>query len=564
MVDVLEGVTAGVQALVRGVIEAPQGRLEHALIAYSHSAHTLTPVASGPTTPTIVAGPQESIVQQIQTAAYSWSPVLMIVFFGALLYLMWRTLKVMPRVKPQQIKPASNQSVSFEDIAGVDEAKAELAEIVEFLRDPKPFQQLGASVPKGVLLHGPPGTGKTLLAKAVAHESGAQFFAQSAASFVEMFAGLGAARIRRLFAIARKHEPAIIFIDELDAVGGRRGSDISGEKDQTLNQLLVEMDGFASSGRVVVIAASNLLEKLDPALLRPGRFDRQVFVVPPDVRGREGVLAVHTRDKPLKDVDLSLVAQQTSGLTGADLANICNEAAIFATRRKSKTISIFDFDAAIERVIAGVQSRRVLNAHEKRIVAFHEAGHALCGELLPSVDRVHRISIVPRGQALGYTLNLPAEDRYLKTREELLDYMTVLLGGRVAEQIVFGAITTGASDDLKRVASIAHQMVHDYAMGTAGMGRSPDGDVRLSETTLRIRDEERQDLVEEARRAAQRMIVAHRAQLDALASELLEHEVLERDSIERIMAGVPRLERAPGVGLRIVAAASAADVLPHE
>ncbi len=560
----LEGVTAGVQALVRGVIQAPQGRLESALIAYSHSAHTLTPVASGPTTPVAVAAPQTSIVQDVQTAAYNWSPVLMIVFFGALLYLMWRTLKVMPRVKPQQIKPASNQSVSFDDIAGVDEAKAELAEIVEFLRDPKPFQQLGASVPKGVLLHGPPGTGKTLLAKAVAHESGAQFFAQSAASFVEMFAGLGAARIRRLFAIARKHEPAIIFIDELDAVGGRRGSDISGEKDQTLNQLLVEMDGFASSGRVVVIAASNLLEKLDPALLRPGRFDRQVFVVPPDVRGREGVLAVHTRDKPLKDVDLSLVAQQTSGLTGADLANICNEAAIFATRRKSKTISIFDFDAAIERVIAGVQSRRVLNAHEKRIVAFHEAGHALCGELLPSVDRVHRISIVPRGQALGYTLNLPAEDRYLKTREELLDYMTVLLGGRVAEQIVFGAITTGASDDLKRVASIAHQMVHDYAMGTAGMGRSPDGDVRLSETTLRIRDEERQDLVEEARRAAQRMIVAHRAQLDALATELLEHEVLERDSIERIMAGVPRLERAPGAGLRIVAAASAADVLPHE
>ena len=477
---------------------------------------------------------------------------------------MWRTLKVMPRVKPQQIKPASNQSVSFEDIAGVDEAKAELAELVEFLRDPKPFQKLGAKVPKGVLLHGPPGTGKTLLAKAVAHESGAQFFAQSAASFVEMFAGLGAARIRRLFAIARKHEPAIIFIDELDAVGGRRGMDVSGEKDQTLNQLLVEMDGFAGSGRVVVIAASNLLEKLDPALLRPGRFDRQVFVVPPDVRGREGVLAVHTKDKPLKDVDLSIVAQQTSGLTGADLANICNEAAIFATRRQSATIAIGDFDAAIERVIAGVQSRRVLNDHEKRIVAFHEAGHALCGELLPSVDRVHRISIVPRGQALGYTLNLPAEDRYLKTREELLDYMTVLLGGRVAEQVVFGAITTGASDDLKRVAEISHQMVHDFAMGTAGMGRAPDGDVRLSETTLRIRDEERQDLTEEARRAAQRLIVAHRRLLDELALELLEHEVLERAAIERIMAGVPRLERAPGVGLRVVAAATAADALSHE
>ena len=287
-----------------------------------------------------------------------------------------------------------------------------------------------------------------------------------------MFAGLGAARIRRLFAIARKHAPAIIFIDELDAVGGHRGSDISGEKDQTLNQLLVEMDGFASSGRVVVIAASNLLEKLDPALLRPGRFDRQVFVVPPDVKGREGVLQVHTRDKPLEDVDLELVARQTSGLTGADLANICNEAAIFAARRDSDHVAQRDFDSALERVVAGMQSRRVLNDHEKRVVAFHEAGHALCAELLPSVDRVHKISIVPRGRALGYTLNLPAEDRYLKTREELLDYMTVLLGGRVAEQIVFGSITTGASDDLKRVAEIAHAMVHEYAMGTAA-SRSP-------------------------------------------------------------------------------------------
>jgi cell division protease FtsH len=498
-----------------------------------------------------------SISQEIQNWALNWEPVLMILFFGALVYLMWRTLKVMPKVKPQQIKPASNQSVSFTDIAGVDDAKGELQEIVEFLRDPRQFEKLGAKVPKGILLHGPPGTGKTLLAKAVAHESGAQFFAQSAAAFVEMFAGLGAARIRRLFAIARKHEPAIIFIDELDAVGGRRGSDISGEKDQTLNQLLVEMDGFAGgSGRLVVIAASNLLDKLDPALLRPGRFDRQVFVAPPDVAGREGVLAVHTRGKPLGRVDLGLVAQQTSGLTGADLANICNEAAIFAARRGASAIDDADFDSALERVIAGVQSRRVLNAHEKRVVAFHEAGHALCGELLPSVDRVHRISIVPRGRALGYTLNLPAEDRYLKTREELLDYMTVLLGGRAAEQIVFGQVTTGASDDLKRVADISHSMIHDFAMGTAGVGRSPEGDVRLSETTLRIRDEERHDLIDEARRAAQKMIVAHRRQLDALAHELLEREVLDRDAIERIMSGVPRLERAPGVGLRVVAAAA--------
>jgi cell division protease FtsH len=504
-----------------------------------------------------------SIAQEIQNWALNWEPVLMIVFFTVLIFVLWRTLKVMPKVKPQQIKPTSGQSVSFADIAGVDDAKGELQEIVEFLRDPSRFKALGASVPKGILLHGPPGTGKTLLAKAVANESGAQFFAQSAAAFVEMFAGLGAARIRRLFAIARKHEPAIIFIDELDAVGGRRGADISGEKDQTLNQLLVEMDGFSGgNGRLVVIAASNLLDKLDPALLRPGRFDRQVFVAPPDVAGREGVLRVHTRGKPLGRVDLGLVAQQTSGLTGADLANICNEAAIFAARRRASSIEDADFDSALERVIAGVQSRRVLNAHEKRVVAYHEAGHALCGELLPSVDRVHRISIVPRGRALGYTLNLPAEDRYLKTREELLDYMTVLLGGRAAEQAVFGQVTTGASDDLGRVAAIAHSMVHDYAMGTAGGGRAPDGDVQLSQTTLRIRDEERQDLIEEARRAAQRMVLAHRAELDALAGELLEHEVLDRDAIERIMAGVPRLERAPGVGLRVVAASAVQSPAP--
>ena len=444
----------GQAALASETTTGAHKRLASAIAAQTPTAHT-------------------SITQDIQNFAVQWEPVVGIVFFVAIIFILWRTLKVMPRVKPQQIRPSSQQSVSFNDIAGIDDAKAELLEIVEFLRDPKRFAALGATVPKGILLHGPPGTGKTLLAKAVAHESGAQFFAQSAASFVEMFAGLGAARIRRLFAVARKHEPAIIFIDELDAVGGRRGTDISGEKDQTLNQLLVEMDGFSSSGRVVVIAASNLLEKLDPALLRPGRFDRQVFVVPPDIKGRQGVLAVHTRGKPLQDVDLNLVAQQTSGLTGADLANICNEAAIFAARRGASSITNADFDSALERVIAGVQSRRVLNAHEKRVVAFHEAGHALCGELLPSVDRVHRISIVPRGRALGYTLNLPAEDRYLKTREELLDYMTVLLGGRVAEQVVFGAITTGASDDLGRVASIAHSMVHDYAMGTAGVGRSP-------------------------------------------------------------------------------------------
>jgi cell division protease FtsH len=298
------------------------------------------------------------------------------------------------------------------------------------------------------------------------------------------------------------------------------------------------------------MAASNLLEKLDPALLRPGRFDRQVFVAPPDVRGRADILAVHCRDKPLDDgVDLELVARQTSGLTGADLANICNEAAIFAARRESSTVAGSDFDKALERVIAGVQSRRVLNDHERRVVAFHEAGHALCGEVLQSVDRVHRISIVPRGQALGYTLNLPAEDRYLKTRDELVEYMTVLLGGRAAEHLVFDSVTTGAADDLQRVAEIARAMVHDYAMGTSSATQAAVASTsQSSEMSRRIRDEECQELVLEAQRKADHLIRSHRSHLDELANELLANEVLERGMIDSIMARSGRSEESPNDG----------------
>jgi cell division protease FtsH len=491
--------------------------------------------------PPPAAPPGPSFWEQLTADAQNWLPVASIIFMFSLLVLLWYVSRMMPRTKPQEIKPTDETSVAWADIAGVEEARNELSEIVEFLRDPTPFARLGARVPRGVLLHGPPGTGKTLLAKAVAQESGARFYSQSAAAFVEMFAGLGAARIRRLFREARKHEPAIIFIDELDAVGGHRGMDISGEKDQTLNQLLVELDGFDARGRVVVIAASNLLEKLDPALLRPGRFDRQIFVSPPDVRDREEILRVHARSKPLTDdVDLELVARQTSGLTGADLANICNEAAIFAARRGGASIAALDFDAALERVIAGAQSRRVLTDHEKRVVAFHEAGHALCGELLPSVDRVHRISIVPRGRALGYTLNLPDEDRYLKTRDELVEFITMLLGGRAAEQIVFGDVTTGAADDLRRASEIADSMVSDYAMGTAlGVTNAAYGQ-SASDVTLRIRDEEREHLLIEARRAADSLILQHRAKLDELADELLTNEVLDRDAIDRIMGSAPR------------------------
>jgi cell division protease FtsH len=467
---------------------------------------------------------------------HDWAPIILM---ALLVFAVLALMRFMPRTRPQRLKPDQAPPIAWDDIAGSDEAKEELREVVDYLRDPKRFRALGAKVPKGILLHGPPGTGKTLLAKAVAHESGATFFAQSAASFVEMFVGVGAARIRRLFKAARKHAPAIVFIDELDAVGGHRGHDVSGERDQTLNQLLVEMDGFTARKDVVVIAASNLLEKLDPALLRPGRFDRQIFVSPPDVGGRRRILEVHSRNKPLDgDVDLALLARQSAGLTGADLANICNEAAIFAARRDAETVAMRDFDAALERVVAGMQSRRTLTEHEKLVVAYHEAGHALCGELLPSVDQVHRISIVPRGRALGYTLNLPEEDRHLKTREELIDYMTMLLGGRAAERLVFGQITTGAADDLRRVAEIARSMVHDYAMGTGFTSmRLTDG---AAEATRRLSDQEVRELADEAFRGAIAILDSHRPQLDQLAATLLEREVLERADIDRVMAGVPR------------------------
>jgi len=489
---------------------------------------------------------------QVENDVVTWLPIL---FMGLLVFFIWRTMRLMPRTKPQQIEPASASSIGWKDVAGADEAKAELAEVVEFLRDPERFRKLGAKVPKGILLHGPPGTGKTLLAKAVAGESGAHFFSQSAAAFVEMFAGLGAARIRRLFAEARNNRPAIIFIDEIDAVGGQRGSDQNSEREQTLNQLLVEMDGFSSTGDLVVIAASNLLDKLDPALLRPGRFDRQVFVSPPDVAGREAILRVHCRDKPLgADVDLAVVARQTSGLTGADLANIANEAAIVAARGRRAWLAHGDFDAAVERVVAGMQSRRALNEHERRVVAWHEAGHALCAELLPGAVRAHKISIVPRGKALGYTLNLPDEDRYLKTREELIDHMTVLLGGPAAEEVAFGAITTGAADDLHRVAEISRAMVHEYAMGTSITSRkvSANGG-EVSDRTRELRDEEQQHLADEALRTALRLCLERRETLDALAYALLRNEVLERADIERIMALDATGERGRGAELRVVA-----------
>jgi cell division protease FtsH len=475
---------------------------------------------------------------QLASYALTWLPI---VFFGAIIYLLWRTLAFMPRVKPAKLEASSSSSVSWNDVAGVEEAKAELREVVDFLRHPKRFQRLGARVPKGILLYGPPGTGKTLLARAVAKESGAKFYSQSASAFVEMFAGLGASRIRKLFEEARKNAPAIVFIDELDAVGTtRQGGGFHREHDQTLNQLLVELDGFDEAAQVIVMGASNRLQDLDPALLRPGRFDRQVLVSTPDLTGREAILLVHTRGKPLAPgVDLSLIARQTSGLTGADLANLCNEAAIFAGRQERTTILQEDFDGAMERVVAGMQQRRVVTEKEKRILAYHEAGHALVAHLMGDLLPIQKVTIVGRGDALGYAYYLPLEERYLHTKEEFLDVMKVALAGRAAEHIVFGRVTNGASNDLEKVTEIARAMVFEYGMSEASPSRTMRADnYALSEETKRLRDSEQARLTDHAYEEAQRLLVKHRVSLDRVAQQLLERETLTRDELHELLSEI--------------------------
>src|SRR5215218_5877386 len=471
--------------------------------------------------------------------AMMWLPI---IFFGLIVYLLWRTLQVMPRIKPETIEPHSRSAVSWEDVAGLEEVKEELGEVVEFLRDPSRFERLGARVPKGVLFYGPPGTGKTLLAKALANASGAQFYSQSASAFVEMFAGLGASRIRKLFAEARENAPSIVFIDELDAVGAARtGHGFNREQDQTLNQLLVELDGFDPSERVVVMAASNRLQDLDPALLRPGRFDRQMLVTPPDLKGRESILRVHTKGKPLAaDVDLSSVARQTAGLTGADLAHLCNEAAIFAGRKDLQYIRQAEFEAALERVVAGLQQRRVVSEKERRILAYHEGGHALMSHVMGDVMPVQKATIVARGEALGYTLNLPEEDRYLDTKEELVDIMKICLAGRAAEEVVFGRVTNGAASDLEKATQIARAMVFEYGMSAVVPSRMMRADhYALSEETKRLRDQEQALLTDGSYAEAIRLLEKHRAALDRVAEALLEKETLAREELLALFAGLP-------------------------
>lgn len=457
-------------------------------------------------------------------------------------------------------------TVTFDDVAGVDESKEELQEVVEFLREPQKFIALGARIPKGVLLVGPPGTGKTLLAKAVSGEAGVPFFSISGSEFVEMFVGVGASRVRDLFDQAKRHSPCIVFVDEIDAVGRQRGAGLGGshdEREQTLNQMLVEMDGFNTDTNIIIVAATNRPDILDPALLRPGRFDRRVVLDRPDVRGREAILKVHVRGKPLDpDLDLSVLARATPGFVGADLENLVNEAAILAARRNKKSIGQSEFEEAIERVIAGPERKsRLINPEEKRIVAYHEAGHAVVMNVLPESDPVHKVSIIARGMAGGYTLALPQEDRTLMPRKKLLAEMVGLLGGRAAEEIVFDDITSGASNDIERVTQMARTMVTRLGMSDQlgpmvygqkeeliFLGREISEQRDYSEAVAERIDQEVRRLVNEAYMEARRILTQYRQELDAVANKLLEVETLSREEFEAIFpppvpktSGIPTL-----------------------
>jgi cell division protease FtsH len=445
--------------------------------------------------------------------------------------------------------------ITFRDVAGVDEAVQELEEIKEFLENPKKFQALGARIPKGVLLYGPPGTGKTLLARAVAGEAGVPFFSISGSDFVEMFVGVGASRVRDLFEQAKQNSPCIIFMDEIDAVGRHRGAGMGGghdEREQTLNQLLVEMDGFEMKDNIILIAATNRPDILDPALLRPGRFDRQVVVDRPDRKGRKHILEVHTRGKPLaREIDLDTLAGQTPGFTGADLANLINEAALLTARSGKREVSMKELEEGIMRVIAGPEKKtRVMSEKERLITAYHEMGHAIVGQLLPNCDPVHKISIISRGQALGYTISLPTEDKFLTTRAELTDTMAMTLGGRAAEEIIFSEITTGASNDLEKVTETAKQMVMRFGMserlgprvfghdrGQPFLGREFSSEPDYSDEIAREIDDEIRRIVESAHQTAKSLLGDHRDDLDRISKLLLERETIDADQFAALLEG---------------------------
>ncbi len=466
-------------------------------------------------------------------------------------------------------------SVTFADVAGVDEAKQELQEVVEFLKYPERFASLGARIPKGVLLVGPPGTGKTLLSRAVAGEAGVPFFSISGSEFVEMFVGVGASRVRDLFDQAKRNAPCIVFIDEIDAVGRQRGAGLGGshdEREQTLNQILVEMDGFDTNTNVIVIAATNRPDVLDPALLRPGRFDRQVVLDRPDIRGRRAILEVHVRGKPLdKDVSLDVLAKQTPGFSGADLENLVNEAAILAARRNKKVISMQEFEEAIDRVIAGPERKsRIIGEREKAITAYHEVGHALVARFLPNVDPVHKISIIARGMMGGYTRVLPTEDRYLWTRSQFKDFLAFALGGHVAEELIFNEITTGPGNDIERATQIARRMVTEYGMskklGPVALGRKEElvflgreiaEQRNYSDEIAYEIDKEIRALIDEAYERARAILTEHRDKLIEISELLIQKETLEGEEFEAIF-DTPRPEARPARKPALVAASEAA------
>jgi cell division protease FtsH len=488
-----------------------------------------------------------------------------VLFFGFWIFLMNQMQGGGSRVMNFGKSKAKRMSVdapkiTFRDVAGVDEAVQELQEIKEFLENPKKFQALGARIPKGVLLYGPPGTGKTLLARAVAGEAGVPFFSISGSDFVEMFVGVGASRVRDLFEQAKQNSPCIIFMDEIDAVGRHRGAGMGGghdEREQTLNQLLVEMDGFEMKDNIILIAATNRPDILDPALLRPGRFDRQVVVDRPDRKGRKKILEVHTRGKPLaKAIDLDALAGQTPGFTGADLANLINEAALLTARTGSREISMQELEEGIMRVIAGPEKKtRVMSEKERLITAYHELGHAIVGHLLPNCDPVHKISIISRGQALGYTISLPTEDKFLTSRAELTDTMAMTLGGRGAEEIVFGEITTGASNDLEKVTETAKQMVMRFGMserlgprvfghdrGQPFLGREFSTEPDYSDEIAREIDDEIRRIVEAAHQTAKDLLSDKRSELDTLSKILLERETIDAEQFVALLDGKPESE----------------------
>jgi len=517
--------------------------------------------------PTLVRDLQQAAVNFRGEVTSTWIPMLLSwVLPMGIFFLIWRyALKKMGGAgglgglmsigkSKAKVYVQKDTGVTFNDVAGIDEAKAELVEVVEFLKTPERFQRLGGKIPKGVLLVGVPGTGKTLLAKAVAGEAKVPFFSLSGSDFVEMFVGVGAARVRDLFAQAVTHAPSIIFIDELDALGKARGMNPMGghdEREQTLNQLLVEMDGFETNKGVIIMAATNRPEILDPALLRPGRFDRQVLVDRPDLKGREAILRVHAKGVTVgPEVDLATIAARTFGFVGADLANIVNEAALLAARQGKAAVGMADFDEAIDRVVAGLKKTRVMSAKEREIVATHEAGHAVAAECLPGTDPVAKISIVARGiAALGYTQQLPTEDRYLMTRSELFNRLCVLLAGRTAEEIVFGDVSTGAQNDLQRATDLVRHMVAQYGMSEKVGLMTYDGGGRAallpglplprehSEETARLIDAEASRILVEAHVKVSALLTEKRALIEQIARRLLEKEVVGRDELQTLLAG---------------------------